>query len=111
MRILVATALAAVVAAGCGSAPNQRHQPVTASVPSTLTKVKACQLLRDDLRRNQGGVDMATLRAIADHVTAPRMAADTRTAIRDIGHTGTAPVALSLLRDDCARAGVHMPGP
>ena len=46
----------------------------------------------------------------ADHVTAaPRMAADARTAVRDIDHTGVAPIALALLRDECARAGVRIP--
>ncbi len=49
------------------------------------------------------------LRRIADHVSAPRMAAYARTAVRDIDHTGVAPIALALLRDECARAGVRIP--
>jgi hypothetical protein len=49
------------------------------------------------------------LRRIADHVSAPRMAAYARTAVRDIDHTGVAPIALALLRDECARAGVGIP--
>jgi hypothetical protein len=75
----------------------------------TLSKVEACQQLLGSLSRNQGVPDIATLRLIADHVTAPRMAAEARTAVRDIDHTGVAPLALALLRDDCARAGVPMP--
>jgi hypothetical protein len=49
------------------------------------------------------------LRRIADHVTAPRMAADARTAVRDIDHTGAAVIAVALLRDECTRAGVRIP--
>jgi hypothetical protein len=37
------------------------------------------------------------------------MAADARTAVRDIDHTGVAPIAVALLRDECARAGVRIP--
>ena len=62
-------------------------------------------------RQNQGVPDIPTLRRIADHVTAPRMAADARTAVRDIDHTGGAAIALGLLRDECARAGVPIPAP
>jgi hypothetical protein len=51
---------------------------------------------------------MRTLLA-ADRVAAPRMAAHARTAVLDISHTGIAPVPLALLRDDCERAGVHIP--
>jgi hypothetical protein len=75
----------------------------------TLSKVEACQQLRGSLSRNQGVPDIPTLRLIADHVTAPRMAAEARTAVRDIGHTGIAPIPVALLRDDCARAGVQIP--
>ena len=77
--------------------------------PLSLTKLQACQRLRDDLARNRGVPDIPALRRIADHVTAPRMAADARTAVRDIDHTGVAPIALALLRDECARAGVRIP--
>ena len=49
------------------------------------------------------------LRRIADHVSAPRMAAYARTAVRDIDHTGVAPIPLALFRDECARAGVRIP--
>ena len=38
-----------------------------------------------------------------------RLAGDARTAVRDLGHTGIAPVAMLLLRDDCAHAGVRVP--
>jgi hypothetical protein len=40
---------------------------------------------------------------------APRLAAYARTAVRAIDHTGIAPIALSLLRDECARDGVPIP--
>jgi hypothetical protein len=39
------------------------------------------------------------------------MAGDARTAVRDIDHTGGAPVAFALLRDDCAHVGVRIPAP
>jgi len=41
----------------------------------------------------------------------PGLAADARTAVRDIDHTGVAPLAISLLRDECARASVPIPPP
>ena len=66
--------------------------------------------MRGSLSRNQGAPDIVTLRIIADHVTAPRMAAEARSAVRDMDHTGVAPLPLALLRDDCARAGVRIPG-
>jgi hypothetical protein len=111
MRIFLVTALAAAVAAAFSAAPYQSHKDVTGSGSITLTKVQACQELRDDLRRNRGVADIATLRHIADHVTALRLAADARNAVRDIDHTGMAPIDLSLLRDDCAPGGIQIPGP
>lgn len=121
---LVAVAVA-VLAAGCGGAPRPPAQPsparqspagqspafpdATASAPFSLTRLQACRELRDDLARNTGLPDIPMLRRIADHVSAPRMAAYARTAVRDIGHTGVAPIALALLRDECARAGVRIP--
>jgi hypothetical protein len=117
MRMLLVTALTAMAVAACaGPSPMPRHRGVPAQstltpVQSTLTPAQACQLLLADVTRNSGTVDTTALGHIADRVTAPRMAADARTAVRDIDHTGIAPVALSLLRDDCARAGVHIPAP
>jgi hypothetical protein len=123
---LVAVAVA-VLAVGCGGAaqPPGTAQPsparqspagqspafpdATASAPFSLTRLQACRELRDDLARNTGLPDIPMLRRIADHVSAPRMAAYARTAVRDIGHTGVAPIALALLRDECARAGVRIP--
>jgi hypothetical protein len=101
---------ATMVAVGCGAAsgPPARHGSPTPA-PYTLTSFQACRQLRDDLARNRGVPDIPTLRRIADHVTAPRLAADARTAVRDIGHTGIAPIALGLMRDECARAGVQIP--
>ncbi len=120
IKALLVTAAATTLAAGCGGTPQPpaRHtvtpqpparQATTAPVPRTLTRLQACQRLRDDLTRHQGAPDIPTLRLIADHVTAPRLAAEARTAVRDIGHTGIALIAVSLLRDDCARAGVKIP--
>jgi hypothetical protein len=123
MRVLLVTAAAAVaLAVGCGGAPQAPAQPTpvrqspgrpdaSASVPVSLTRFQACQQLRDDLARNQGAPDIPMLRRIADHVTAPRMAADARTAVRDIDHTGAAAIAVALLRDECTRAGVQIPAP
>jgi hypothetical protein len=125
MKVLPIAAAVAALAAGCGGPPQApaqqppaRQSPVhqspaspdaTASAPLKLTRLQACQQLRDDLARNRGVPDIPALRRIADHVTAPRMAADARTAVRDIDHTGVAPIALALLRDECARAGVRIP--
>ena len=126
MKLLLAMAAAVtVLAAGCGGAPRAPAQPspasrsparqspafpdATASAPFTITRLRACRELRDDLARNQGDPDIPMLRRIADHVSAPRMAAYARTAVRDIDHTGVAPVPLALFRDECARAGVRIP--
>jgi hypothetical protein len=128
MRVLLVTvAAAALLAAGCGGAPQAPAQPsparqspvrqspafpdATASAPFELTRLQACRELRDDLARNQGLPDIPMLRRIADHVSAPRMAAYARTAVRDIDHTGAAAIAVALLRDECTRAGVRIPAP
>jgi len=120
-------AVAAALAVGCGGDPRSpahqdspaaahRDSPApaphdsAASALSKLSNVDACEQLRGSLSRNQGAPDIVTLRIIADHVTAPRMAAEARSAVRDIDHTGVAPLPLALLRDDCARAGVRIPG-
>jgi hypothetical protein len=98
--------------AGCsGAPPLQAHNHVTASASVKLTGLQACERLLADVTRNGGVPDIPALRQIADHVTAPRLAADARTAVRDIGHTGIAPVALTLLRADCAQAGVKIAAP
>ena len=127
LLVAVAVAVVTMLAADCGGAPRApagpssprqsavRQSPAipdaTASVPVTLTRRRACRELRDDLARNQGVPDIPTLRRIADHVdAAPRLAADARTAVRDIDHTGVAPIAIALLRDECARAGVRIAG-
>jgi len=119
--------VAATLAVGCGGdppAPAHRgtpapaHQDSPAAPPhetptpalTKLTDVEACEQLRGSLSRNQGAPDILTLRIIADHVTEPRMAAEARTAVRDIEHTGVAPLALALLGDRCARAGVQIRG-
>jgi hypothetical protein len=126
MKVLLAAVAAAVLAAGCGADPRAPAQPsparqsparqspafpdATTSAPFTLSRLEACRELRDDLARDQGHPDIPTLRRIADHVSAPRMAAYARSAVRDIDHTGAAPVPLALFRDECARAGVRIPG-
>src|SRR5215475_6581617 len=117
--------VAATLAVGCGGdpplpahrgtpAPAHRDSPAAHHSPapalSKLTDVEACEQLRGSLSRNQGAPDIPTLRIIADHVTEPRMAAEARTAVRDIDHTGVAPLALALLGDRCARAGVQIRG-
>jgi len=123
--MLLAAVVATALAAGCTASPAvPAHQPSPAqphgtpsaqySTPSTaarLTKVQACRLLLADLTRYHGRSTVPGLRHIADHVTDPRMAGDARTAVRDIDHTGGAAVALALLRDDCAHAGVRIPAP
>jgi hypothetical protein len=120
-------AVAATLAVGCGGDPRSpAHLVSPAPAPqdspapgpqdsptpalSKLSNIDACQQLRGSLTRNQGIPDLLTLRIIADHVTEPRMAAEARNAVRDIDHTGVAPIPIALLRDDCARAGVQIPG-
>ena len=104
--------LAALAVAGCHAAPDQvAHDHATAPALVKLTGLRACEQLLADVTHHQGIPDIPTLRRIADHVTAPRLAADARTAVRDIDHTGTAPLAFALLRADCAQAGVRIPGP
>jgi len=117
---------AATLAVGCGGgprppAPQRSHAPAHRGGPAParqdgpapaldkLTSVEACLQLRGSLSRNQGVPDLLTLRIIADHVTAPRMAAEARNAVRDIDHTGVAAIPIALLRYDCAQAGVQMP--
>jgi len=93
-----------------GPAPRPPQQlPSAASGP--LSKPQACRHLLADVTRHQGIPSIPALRLIADHVTEPRMAADARNAVKDIGHTGIAPIPLALLRDDCRRAGVRIPPP
>jgi len=125
MRMLLAAAVATALTAGCTAAPvapthqaspaqppsPPSAQPGTPSGAARLTKVQACRLLRADVTRYDGRARVPGLRQIADHVTDPRMAGDTRTAVRDLDHTGGAAVAFALLRDDCAHAGVRIPAP
>jgi hypothetical protein len=117
-RALLALGAASVLAA-CGGAPPARPGAATsaavtagAATPAVakITAAQACRLLRADFTRNHGVPGIPALRRVADHVgAAPRLAADARTAVRDIDHTGVAPLALVLLRDDCSRAGVPIP--
>ena len=123
--MLLAAVVATALAAGCTAAPAvpaQQPSPAqphgtpsaqyrTPSAAARLTRVQACRLLLADLTRHHGRSTVPGLRQIADHVTDTRMAADARTAVRDIDHTGGAAVAFALLRDDCARAGVRIPAP
>ncbi len=113
MRALLVTAVAAaLIAAGCGTAPAPHALGhLSASASAELTGFQACKRLLADVSRNGGIPDIPTFRQIADHVTVPRLAADARTAVRDMGHTGIAPVAFALLRADCAQAGVKIPAP
>jgi hypothetical protein len=125
MRMLLAAAVATALTVGCTAAPaapthqaspaqspsTPSAQPSTPSAAARLTKVQACRLLLADVARYDGRARVPGLRQIADHVTDPRMAGDTRTAVRDLDHTGGAAVAFALLRDDCARAGVRIPAP
>jgi hypothetical protein len=112
--------VAATLAVGCGGDPRSpahqdspapAHEDSPAPALSKITNVEACLQLRGSLSRNRGVPDILTLRIIADHVTAPRMAAEARNAVLDIDHTGVAAIPLALLRDDCARVGVRMPSP
>ena len=125
MRMLLAAAVATALAAGCTAGPaapahqssparpssTPAAQPSTPTAAARLTKVQACRLRLADVTHYDGRSRVAGLRQIADHVTDPRMAADARTAVRDIDHTGGAAVAFALLRDDCRRAGVRIPAP
>ena len=111
---LVLAAAAVFAGVGCGGGhthPADARSHAASSPPETLTSRQACLQLRADLARNGGAPDITALRRIADHVTAARLAADARTAVRDIEHTGVAPLALALLEDDCDRAGVKITAP
>jgi hypothetical protein len=111
--MLLAAAVATALAVGCTAAPaapaQQQHGTPPAAVP--LTKTQACRQLLAVVTHEHGRSDVPGLRHIADHVTDVRMAGDARTAVRDIDHTGGAPVAFALLRDDCAHVGVRIPAP
>jgi len=108
---LVIAAAAVFVGASCSGHPAHAPSHAASSSPETLTSRQACRQLRADLARNGGAPDIPALRVIADHVADARLAADARTAVRDIGHTGVAPLALALLEDDCDRAGVKIAAP
>ena len=104
-------AAAVFVGVGCGGHQAHARSHAESSPPGTLTSRQACLRLQADLARNGGAPDIPALRVIADHVTAARLAADARTAVRDIEHSGVAPLALALLEDDCDRAGVTITAP
>jgi hypothetical protein len=116
----------------CHSAWDEAEPPQDIRCPLGGELVDACRDSEDPLRRQRrsrspssrragscwtrsratrGVPDIPALRRIADHVTDPRMAGDARTAVRDIGHTGTASGAFILLRANCAQAGVRIPAP
>jgi len=109
----LAATLAACTAAPAPPAgpPPRPPQQVPPAASGPLSRPQACRRLLADVTRHQGIPSMPALRLIADHVTGPRMAADARNAVKDIGHTGIAPIPLALLRDDCRRAGVRIPPP
>jgi len=112
MRMLLATVAAAALAVGCSGVPAvPAHHRSTTPATIKLTKYQACRQLLDDVTHHRGIPDIPALRRVADHVTDPRMAGDARTAVRDIAHTGTAPIAFALLRADCADVGVRIPAP
>ncbi len=115
MRMLLAAAVAIALAAGCSPAtpvaPAHQHTTPSASAAGRLTRTQACRQLLTDVTHHHGRSTVPGLRRIADHVTDIRMAGDARTAVRDIDHTGAAPVAFALLRDDCAHVGVRIPAP
>jgi hypothetical protein len=113
-RSLTASAVtaAAMLAAGCGTAAPQARAHPAAPALTPLTRLQACQRLQADITRNGGTADVPALRYIADRVTTiPDLARDARDAVKDIAHTGIAPIPLALLKDDCARVGVHIPVP
>lgn len=109
LRALLA-GVATTLAVGCNGTPQPPvHRPSPTPSYHAISKVEACQHLLRSLSRNKGVPDLPTLRLIADHVTEPRMAAEARNAVRDLGHIGIAPLPVALLRDDCARSGVQIP--
>jgi hypothetical protein len=108
--LLVTGAAAAVLTAGCGHGPAPlRPRHASAPVFARLSGHQSCLRLLADMARNRGPADLPTLTYVAGHSSAPRMAAHARTAVQDLAHTGVATIALALLRDDCARAGVQIP--
>ncbi|MHB1432213.1 MAG: hypothetical protein ACYCVZ_08885 [Streptosporangiaceae bacterium] len=99
LAALVVAGLVIPLASGCGGTAGQR--------PAAIGARAACRLLRADAAGRSGHrPDNRTLRLIADHVTAPRLAADARTAIQDLDHGSSPDIAFALLHAACARAGI-----
>jgi hypothetical protein len=112
MKALLAAIAAVVLAAGCTDATTTTSRTHPIPVLTGLTRVQACQRLQAHITRNQVKPDLLTLHYIADHVTdTPRLARDARDAVKDITHTGIAPIPFLLLKDDCAKVGVDIPIP
>jgi hypothetical protein len=108
--LLAAGAAAAVLTAGCGAAETGQRPRHTAAPSFVIVSGRqACQRLLADMTRNGGQADIDTLSYIAGHSNVPRMAADARVAVQDLAHTGSAPIALELLRRECAKAGIAIP--
>jgi hypothetical protein len=112
MKTLLTAITAVILAAGCADAttPSSHTHPTT--MFTKLTALQACQRLQAHITRNQVRPDLPALHYIADHVTGtPRLARDARDAVKDITHTGIAPIAFLLLKDDCTKVGVDIPIP
>jgi hypothetical protein len=109
MKTFLAGITAVILAAGCANAttPSSHTHPTT--VFTRLTTLQACQRLQAYITRNQVRADLPTLHYIADHVIGTsRLARDARDAVKDITHTGIAPIPFLLLKDDCTKVGVDI---
>jgi hypothetical protein len=112
MKSLLAAITAVVLATGCADATTPLSHTHPTTMFTRLTRLQACQRLQARITRNQVKPDLPTLHYIADHVTStPRLARDARDAVKDITHTGIAPIPFLLLKDDCAKVGVDIPIP
>jgi hypothetical protein len=109
MKTLLAAMTAVILAVGCADATTPSSDTHPTTMFTRLTTLQACQRLQAHITRNQVRADLPILHYIADHVTATtRLARDARDAVKDITHTGIAPIPFLLLKDDCTKVGVDI---
>jgi hypothetical protein len=100
--------LAAVVVAGCGTAPPVAHHRAAPS-PVTMTLLRACQVLRSDMVGNGGQADRATLARVASQVQDVALVTDAQKAEADVGNSNLWWIDAALMAHDCRPSGVSIP--
>jgi succinate dehydrogenase/fumarate reductase flavoprotein subunit len=86
--------LAAVVVAGCGTAPPVAHHRAAPS-PVTMTLLRACQVLRSDM--------------VAAQVQDVALVTDAQKAEADVGNSNLWWIDAALMAHDCRPSGVSIP--